>query len=262
MPEPSQIAVQLYTLRDFIKTPADIASTFEKLSAQGWRAAEDATMGEIATDELQKIADDAGVSIVAAHTSVDKLEADFQGFVDKYAALGCKQAAVGGFFPSNEEFTADHWNRYIDRFNALVPRLAEAGIGFGYHNHAHEWIRFGDPLSTQRPIDLLLERLHPDANFEIDTYWVAAAGGNPAAWVKRLHGRIPCLHLKDMLVGLDDRKPVMAEVGVGNLDWPSILGAGKDAGVEHYIVEQDRCYRDPFDSLKTSLDNVKAMGLS
>ena len=262
MPEPTQLAIQLYTLRSFIQTPEGIASTFEKLSGQGWRAAEDAMMGEIPTAELKKIAGDAGVAIVAAHTSVDKLEADFDGFVAKYRELGCGQASVGGFFPKPEERTEDHWNRYIDRFNAFVPRLAEAGIGFGYHNHAHEWARFGDPLTTRRPIDLLLERLHPDANFEVDTYWVAVAGANPAAWVKRLHGRVPCLHLKDMLRDEEQKKPVMAEVGVGNLDWDSVLGAAKDAGVEHYIVEQDDCYRDPFESIQTSLENLKGMGLS
>ena len=54
---------------------------------------------------------------------------------------------------------------------------------------------------------------------------------------------------------------IMAEVGEGNLDWPGILAAAKNAGVQWYIVEQDTCQRDPFESLKISLDNLKAMGL-
>jgi sugar phosphate isomerase/epimerase len=53
----------------------------------------------------------------------------------------------------------------------------------------------------------------------------------------------------------------MAEVGEGNLNWPRILDAAKKAGVEWYIVEQDICERDPFDSLKISLENLKAMGI-
>jgi len=51
-------------------------------------------------------------------------------------------------------------------------------------------------------------------------------------------------------------------VGVGNLNWPGIIAACKAAGTEWYIVEQDICYRDPFESLKTSLENMKGMGLS
>jgi sugar phosphate isomerase/epimerase len=53
----------------------------------------------------------------------------------------------------------------------------------------------------------------------------------------------------------------MAEVGEGNLNWPAILQACREAGVEWYAVEQDECQRDPFESLKISYDNLKAMGL-
>jgi len=53
----------------------------------------------------------------------------------------------------------------------------------------------------------------------------------------------------------------MAEVGEGNLNWPRIVAACKKAGVEWYIVEQDTCERDPFESLAISLRNIKAMGI-
>ena len=52
----------------------------------------------------------------------------------------------------------------------------------------------------------------------------------------------------------------MAEVGEGNLNWPAILQACKSSGVEHLLVEQDICYRDPFESLEISRRNLKAMG--
>jgi len=46
------------------------------------------------------------------------------------------------------------------------------------------------------------------------------------------------------------------------LHWQRILPACQPAGVEHLLVEQDTCYRDPFESLQISLDNLKAMGAS
>ena len=95
---------------------------------------------------------------------------------------------------------------------------------------------------------------------EIDTYWIAHGGGDPAQWINRCAGRLPCVHLKDMSVG-PDRQPRMAEVGEGNLNWPVILRACREAGVIWYIVEQDVFYRDPFDSLETSLRNLQQMGL-
>jgi sugar phosphate isomerase/epimerase len=59
-----------------------------------------------------------------------------------------------------------------------------------------------------------------------------------------------------------DGKVRFAEIGEGNLNWPAILQAAREAGVQWYCIEQDECYeRDPFDSLKLSLDNLRAMGL-
>ena len=58
-----------------------------------------------------------------------------------------------------------------------------------------------------------------------------------------------------------DRTQFMAEVGEGNLNWKAILAACEKAGVEWYLVEQDICYRDPFESLEISLKNLKEMGV-
>jgi sugar phosphate isomerase/epimerase len=104
-----------------------------------------------------------------------------------------------------------------------------------------------------------MERFDRDIWIEIDTYWITHGGGDPAAWINNCKGRIPCVHLKDMGIKLD-RTQFMAEVGEGNLNWPAILTACKDAGAEHLLVEQDICYRDPFESLAISLKNLKEMG--
>ena len=67
------------------------------------------------------------------------------------------------------------------------------------------------------------------------------------------------VHLKDMVIL--DGQPTMAEVGEGNLNWPAILQACREANVEWYAVEQDVCQRDPFESLQISYNNLRAMGL-
>ncbi|MEJ7653752.1 MAG: hypothetical protein WKH64_10665 [Chloroflexia bacterium] len=58
-----------------------------------------------------------------------------------------------------------------------------------------------------------------------------------------------------------DNQPIMAEVGEGNMNFAAILEACRSAGVEWYIVEQDHCERDPFESLAISLRNLREMGL-
>jgi len=54
----------------------------------------------------------------------------------------------------------------------------------------------------------------------------------------------------------------MKEVGEGNLHWPGIREACREANVEWYAVEQDICPGDPFESLAVSYRNLVQMGLS
>jgi hypothetical protein len=45
------------------------------------------------------------------------------------------------------------------------------------------------------------------------------------------------------------------------MNFPEIIKACREAGVLWYIVEQDICQRDPFESLAISLRNLKKMGV-
>lgn len=256
----TQLAAQLYTLRDYTRTPADMAATFAKLAAQGWRAVQASALGPIAPKELRKLLDDCGLQCVATHRSVDQLR-DVNATLDEHAALGCAYTAIGGFFPKPEDHTRAVWSAFAADFGKVVEQYDGTALRVGYHNHQHEFAKLAPAgLDDERAIDLLARELPATTWWEWDTYWVQIGGGDPAAWVERFAGRVPCVHLKD--VGLRaDRTPYMMEVGAGNLNWPGILAACKRAGVEWYVVEQDTCWRDPFESLATSLKNLKAMGL-
>ena len=95
-------------------------------------------------------------------------------------------------------------------------------------------------------------------NSELDTYWVQFGGCDPAAYVRKLAGRVPLVHVKDMTAGADR---AFAEVGEGILDFKSIFAEAEKAGTEWYIVEQDSCARPPIESVAISLRNLKAMGV-
>ena len=47
----NQVAAQLYTVRDFAKTPADIATTLKKIRAIGYEAVQVSGVGPIAPAE-------------------------------------------------------------------------------------------------------------------------------------------------------------------------------------------------------------------
>ncbi len=257
------LAVQLYTLRDHAKTAEDLAATAKRLADMGWSAAQVSAVWLDDATVVRQILDDAKMKCVATHVRpADRPWTDPDGLATEMKTLGTDLTAVGGFFPGDGDFNQEKWLAWIQKFNEGVQNLKKHGLKLGYHNHSHEWGKLGgkDDFESETAMDLLVDKLDPEAWFEIDTYWVAHAGGCPAAWLRKLKGRVPLIHIKDLAVS-PGREQYMAEIGVGNLDWPGILEAAGEAGVQTLCVEQDTCYRDPFDSLETSLKNLKAMGL-
>jgi len=254
MPQTS-IAVQLYTLRDFLKTPADIAKSLRKVAGLGYQSVQISALGPIETSELKRILDGEGLSVCATHVNFNELRDELDRVVAEYQELDCPYVAIGAI--PNEYRNAEGYPRFARGASEVARRMKERGLIFGYHNHSFELEKFGG----QTALEILYSQSDPEVfTAEIDTYWIQHGGGDPATWIRRVAGRSPLVHLKDM--GVVDGKQVMAEVGEGNLDWPGILAACKEAGVEWYIVEQDICQRDPFESLGISLRNLQGMGLS
>ncbi|HMB96364.1 MAG TPA: sugar phosphate isomerase/epimerase [Tepidisphaeraceae bacterium] len=251
----SQIAAQLYSLRDFLKTPEDIVKTLSRVKKMGYDAVQLSALGPIDSKELAKILKNEGLVCCATHVSVEEMRDNTQKVIDEHKLWDCKFTAIGGFFPK-EPKTQD-WVNFAEQFNAAVKKLDGSGITVGYHNHSHELAKYDGKTALQ----ILLEKLSPKIWFEIDTYWIQHGGGDPIVWINKVKGRIPCVHFKDMTIN-NDRVQEMAEVGEGNLNWNGIIKACKEAGVQWYIVEQDHWYgRDGFAGMEKSLKNLKAMGI-
>jgi sugar phosphate isomerase/epimerase len=54
----------------------------------------------------------------------------------------------------------------------------------------------------------------------------------------------------------NDQESFFAEVGLGNLDIKNIVKTATDSDCKWFIVEQDECNGDPFDSLQISYNNL------
>jgi len=250
----SQIAAQMYTLRDFTKTPKDIATTLARVKKMGYDAVQLSALGKIDPKELAGILRNEGLACCATHVAPERMRDETAAVIEEHNLWGCKYTAIGGFFP--KEPTAKDWPDFAKSFNAIAEKFRSSSVRIGYHNHSHELARYDGKTALQTLLDTLSKNIW----MEIDTYWIQHGGADPAAWIDKVAGRIPCVHLKDMAI-TPDREQQMAEIGEGNLNWPAILSACKRAKVEWYIIEQDICQRDPFESLAISLKNLKGMGL-
>ncbi len=251
----SCIAVQMYTLREFAKTPTDIAKTLAKVKTLGYEAVQVSGFGPCEATEVAKILEGEGLICASTHTSLERLEEKLDEFIEEHHLWGCKHTAIASM--PKEYHTPDGILTFASKADEIGNKLAQAGIVLSYHNHNFEFAKVGDKTW----LEILYDNTDPkNLQAELDTYWVQSGGGDPAEWILKYPGRMQMMHVKDMVIGPDGQR--FAEIGEGNLNWPAILSAAKDAGVEWYCVEQDDCYgRDPFDCLKTSLENLHEMGL-
>jgi sugar phosphate isomerase/epimerase len=251
------LAAQLYTLRDFTQTASDFASSMRKVRQMGYTAVQVSGIGPLAPAEVKAIVDDNGLTVCITHIGFERLTNDLPAVIAEHQLWRCKHVAVGSMPGSYRDDGEAGYRRFAQDAAAIGRRLREAGLTFSYHNHSFEFVRFG----ARTGLDVIYDESDPrDLQAEIDTYWVQHGGGDPAQWIRKLKGRMPVVHLKDMVV-LNGQQ-TMAEVGEGNLNWPAILDACREAGVEWYAIEQDVCQRDPFESLAISYRNLHAWGLN
>ncbi len=254
----NQIAAQLFTVRDHCKTAADLAVTLNKVAGIGYPAVQLSGLGPIPDEEIVALCQQNNLTICATHEDGNMICNEPQQVVAKLKKLGCRHTAYP--YPGGLKFeTLEDVRALAGKLNAAGKVLADAGQCLSYHNHHIEFRK----VAGKTILEWLYELT--DARYlqgEPDTYWVQTGGGEPTEWCNRLKGRLPLLHMKDYIVLAPDNKIAMAEIGNGNLNWQSICKAAEAAGCEWFIVEQDTCPADPFDSLKQSFEYIKKNLLS
>lgn len=251
-----KLAAQLYTVRDYTKTAEDFRASMRKVAGIGYTAVQVSGIGPIPHEEVKAITDEFGLTICITHVGFDYLQNDTEAAIAQHKLWNCPNVAVGSMPGPYREGGLESFKQFARDATEVGRKLADAGLTFSYHNHSFEFVRFGDRTG----LDVIYEESDPRyLQAEIDTYWVQHGGGDSIAWIKKMAGRMPVIHFKDMV--MYEGQQTMAEIGEGNLNWPGIIEACEEAGVEWYAIEQDRCLRNPFESLKISYDNLRAMGV-
>jgi sugar phosphate isomerase/epimerase len=244
-----KIALQLYTLRDH--TAQDMVGTLGRIAEQGYRAVEFAGFGGVPVADLHKALDDLGIRAVAAHIGLDDLETDPERLLADLQALGTGYAVVA-YVGEERRQSVEQVRQVAATLNRNGEICRKAGLGFAYHNHNFEFA----PLGGSTMFDILLKETDPElVAFEVDVYWVRYAGIDEAKMLRRLAGRVPLVHIKDMAA---DEQRAPAPVGEGIFHWREVLEACAAAGVEWYIVEQDNP-TDPLAEVERSLRNLEKL---
>lgn len=245
-----KLGAQLFTLRDYTQTESDLDYSLSLVAKMGYETVQISAIGPIAPQRVRELCDKHGLEIVLTHTDPVRIMNDTEAVIKEHDLMGCKYIGIG-MMP--KKYCSPQWlPRFAQDYKEAAKKIAAAGKLLMYHNHNIEFQKFDGKLV----IETLMESFAPsELGFTLDTYWVQMGGADVCAWMEKLSGRIPCIHLKDMAVNGWD--PVMAPVGEGNLDFDKIIRTAENCGTQHLLVEQDTCQGSPFDCLETSFKNLQ-----
>ncbi|MES2658825.1 MAG: sugar phosphate isomerase/epimerase [Verrucomicrobiota bacterium] len=240
------IGIQLYTLRN--ELGKDTAGTLKKVAADGYKQVE--LFGFPNADAMIAGAKDADLAIHSAHFEWDAVVnpkdaslPDFAKIVEKAHGLGLSHLVIP-YLQEPNRTTLDDYKKVAANANIAAAMAKKAGIQLSYHNHNFE---FEPKEGGKRGYDIFMEEFSPDMQFEIDVFWVKAAGIDPMELIKKLSGRVSQLHLKDLKEGIampsfSTSLPTDAFQPLGNgiIAMEPIIVAAKAAGVKNCHVEQDQ----------------------
>lgn len=208
-----------------------------------------------------------GLSVPSMHTDLLSLQQNLEEVVAGVAPLTPTYLVV----PAIQEgrSSLDDYKRLAEDFNSIGKRLSAHGMKFGYHNHGYEHL----VMSGQVPLDYLIEHTDPAyVQFELDIFWMKAAGADPVAYLKKYPSRFKMLHLKDAAQPFrfsgDGQTsdqwfagfPLMADPGDGVYDISAILSAAEASGAEHYYLERDVA-PEPESTLRNSFRKLAGMAV-
>ena len=257
------IGIQLYTLRN--ELAKDPGGTLKQIAADGYQQVE--PFGFPNCDPLIKGAKEAGLQLNSTHFEWDAVinpkdaaMSDFARIVEKAKEIGFSNLVIP-YLQEGDRKTLDHYKKIAANANKAAVMAKAAGIQLSYHNHNFEF----QPMDGGKSgYDILMAEFSPDMQFEIDVFWVKAAGIDPSALIKKLSGRVSQLHLKDLKEGIATPNygslpnDAFKELGNGVIAMEPIIVAAKAAGVKHCHVEQDQS-PDPLASVKQSIAYLRKL---
>jgi sugar phosphate isomerase/epimerase len=234
------LGLQLHSLRQEMTT--DLPGTLARVRGLGFTEVEAVSLHGLSPADFAQALGAAGLRCRGAFFPYDRFRDDVPGVLRDAHSLQAR-FVVCGHLPHQARLTRGECLRAADVYERAGRAARGEAIRFLYHVHGYEF----EPEGDGTLFDTLLAHTSADAvAFEVDAFWAAAGGVDPAALIDRLAGRVPVTHLKDMARGLsftppthDLPKTASVALGTGVLDLPAILAASTRAGVELHVVEDE-----------------------
>lgn len=237
-----EYGIQLYSVRDI--TEKDLEGALRSVSEIGYRSVEFAGFFGHSSAEVAAMLKRCWLKTSGTHTGWQALVDDFDGTVAYHQRIGTDTIIVPG---------TDLWSRktmdaFVDVANKLQPKLAKAGMKFGFHNHYKE---FETMPGGYVPYDEIVSRT--SLELELDTYWAYVAGKDPVELMERYRDRLRFIHIKD-----GDASGHGTPLGMGTAPVAAVYRKARELGVP-MIVESETLDPDGLTEAKICFDYLKQL---
>mgnify|MGYP000020241449 FL=1 len=227
----NKFGIQLWTVKEALAK--DPLGVLKHLSNCGYKQIEsfegaDGMFWGMKNTEFKKQLGDLEMNMIASHCDINK---DFERKAAEAAEIGMKYLICPHI---GAQKSIDDYKRFADQFNKCGEIANKNGIRFAYHNHDYSF----KAMAGGMPQDVLMNAT--DANlvdFEMDIYWVVAAGADPIAYLKKYPNRFKLCHVKDLIKTPTGHESCL--LGKGTIDFKNILYVGAQNGLKFHIIEQE-----------------------
>ncbi len=241
--------LQLYSLRDVL--PNDPKGILKQVASFGYKQIESYEHDKLGiyfgmkNTEFKSYMDDLGMKIISSHCNFRE---NFEHKADEASAIGMKYLLCPHLGPQKD---IDTFKRFADTFNKCGEICKQRGMRFAYHNHDYSFKQ----VDGQYPQDVMMQNTDKAlVDFEMDMYWVKAAGQDPITWFKKYPNRFRLGHVKDR------NGKQTGTLGKGDIDYPSILKEAEKAGMKYFIVEQEHyAGTSPIEAAKDDAEYMKRL---
>ena len=232
MPISDRISFQLYSARKFPPLDNQLAA----LAKLGYRNVEPYGGLFQNPDELKAALARHKLNSPTAHIGIDRLRTDVDSAAKLAKDFGVKELIVPAVGQDERTNDAAGWKKLGNELAGYQKKLAAHGVDLAWHNHSFEFAKLPD---GSYPLDHILTAA-PGLHWQADIGWIAWAGEDPVAWIKKYTDRVTAVHVKDLAPkGTNAEEDGQADVGHGVLDWKTLMPAIKAPGVKYLVMEHD-----------------------
>ena len=243
----NQFSIQLYSLRE--ETAKDFAGVLQAVSEIGYSGVEFAGYGGLSAKEMRALLEKHRLHAVGSHVPLERLTGALEQELAYNREIGTRHIIVPWYDAKSEEDI----RTLAGLLREIAPKVREAGFGFAYHNHAHEFAT----AHGRYLLDLLLQLVSAnELDLELDLYWTAYAGVDYRAYLQKHANRIKLLHLKQMA---DFTSKRCVDLDEGVIDFREIIILGNKIGVEHYILEQEEFAESAYVSVRKGFEHIMSL---